>query len=161
MLKNKSRGYLPIECVNIILSIYKIQNNNRNNLLNEIEFIYKIKNNILLKKCNKCNINFHLYDDENIITFYKKNKNVFKIIYPKVNIKDIFIYNLLWNSRFECDKCGYLLCSNCRIFAEYPNIIDINMTYNNTKSIICPICKEIIELNYYISKLKKQLINKI
>ena len=170
MKKNKTRGYLPQECVLEILKIYKQQHRVRNDLLNEIEFIGFLKKHHMENKCDRCNGHFINCSDENFISFLlkvleynKKNIEVCEILFPSFsdiyeNITDTLAHDLLWHERFECKKCNYTLCQRCRIEAEYPiRFIDIHMDENYNGSVVCPICKNITELNEYVKILKDQL----
>lgn len=170
MEKNKTRGYLPEECVMEILKIYKIQNKKRNELLNEIEFIGYLKKFHMKEKCNRCNGHFIKCGDDYFIFFLlkvleynKKNIEVCEILFPSFsdiyeNIVDTLAHDLLWHERFQCKKCNYTLCKLCRIDAEYPlRFIDIYTNKNNDGSIICPMCKSITELNEYVNILRNQL----
>ena len=169
MENNKTRGYLPEECVLNILKIYKLQQRSRNNLLSEIEFIGYLKKHHMKKKCDKCKEYFIKCKDGKFISlllkileFNKKNINVCEILFPSFcdiyeNITDTLAHDLLWHERFQCKKCNYTLCQRCRIDAEYPiRFIDIHTNKNCDGSVVCPICKNITELNEYIKILNKQ-----
>ena len=170
MEKNKTRGYLPEECVLHILKIFKDQQKCRNELLNEIEFIGYLKKHHMEKKCNSCGENFINCKDDNFISFLlkvlkfnKKNIKVCEILFPSFsdiyeNITDTLAHDLLWHERFECKKCNYTLCHRCRIDAEYPiRFIDIYTNEKSDGSVVCPVCKSITELNEYINILRKQI----
>lgn len=170
MEKNKTRGYLPEECVLNILKIYKQQQKSRNDLLNEIEFIGYLKEHHMEKKCDRCCGHFINSNDDNFISFLlkvlkynKKNIEVCEILFPSFsdiyeNIIDTLAHDLLLHERFECKKCKYTLCRRCRIDAEYPiRFIDINTDENCDGSVVCPLCKNITELNVYINILRNQI----
>lgn len=170
MENNKSRGYLPQEIVLNILKIYKSQQEPRNKLLNEIEFISFLKKHHMKEKCHNCNNNFikcknkdFIYFLLKILNYNKKNLAVSEILFPSFsdiyeNITDTLAHDLLWHERFECKKCNYTLCYNCRIDAEYPirQFIDLDTDLKRNGSIICPVCKNITQLNEYINILRKQ-----
>ena len=170
MENNKTRGYLPKECVLYILKLYNTQQKKHNDLLNEIEFIGYLKSRHMEKKCSNCNNHFVKCKDGefisflvNVLKYNKKNIKVSEILFPSFtdiyeNITDTICHDLLWHDRFECKKCRYCLCVNCRIQAEYPaRYIDIYTDKKRDGSVVCPLCKSVTQLNEYIQILRNQL----
>lgn len=171
MKRDKTRGYLPVECVNHILSIYKEQNKERNQLLNHIEYVGYLKSIHMKEKCDHCRKNFIKCTDEefikiilNVAKFNKENQAITTNFFPSLSditpyIGDTMVHDLVWKERFQCRNCNYLLCFKCRIDAEYPlRFIDIwtQEQANNDTSIVCPLCKEITQVNHYLRILRKQ-----
>ena len=171
MEKNKTRGYLPIECVTLVLQFYKGLNEERNKLLNQIELIGYLKTIHLNKRCDRCNKHFIKCNDNNfieivmkLIEFNRDNIKITKMLFPSFsdiydNIGDIKMHDMVWCDRFHCKECGYLLCSACRADAEYPiRYIDLEhrCVENDTCTIICPLCKAITKLNEYLKILQRQ-----
>lgn len=140
-----SRGYLPKECVNMILNIYQHQNKLRNNLLNEIELFGKLTQIIIKnEKCLECSNYFVDLTDENFfyyvnlaIEFKKNNKKLFKTFIKHFDgipfIEHIKAHDIFWNERYNCYYCNNVFCQGCLLI------------FTNDMDSYCPYCSSYID----------------
>ena len=140
MENNKSMGFLPKECVNIILDIYNIQNEKRNKLLNEIELFGKLSQIVIKSvKCLECNNYLVNLTDDNFfyyvnlaIKFKTKNKKLFETFIKHFHgipiIENIKAHDIFYSERYECYYCKNIFCYGCV------------MIFSNNKDRYCPYC---------------------
>lgn len=162
MENNKSRGFLPKECVDIVLDIYKKQSKLRNDLLNEIE-VFGIINSVHMrnKKCTKCKYEFLNIENHNfmyyinlILSFKRKNEKLVNTFFKPFsgfpyNIEEVKAHDLLWCERYQCYKCKYIICYGCTIMCSSINL----------KNFFCPICNSISNIEMYFKKIEGILNN--
>jgi hypothetical protein len=160
MENNKTRGYLPQECVSIILDIYNIQNKKWHDLLNEIElfgFIDRI--HLKTKLCSKCKYTFLNLNNDNfihcvsiILNFKIKNNrlvnNFFKAFegFPCL-IEEVKAHDLLYNERYQCEHCKQIICYGCTVMCSSMN----------SKNFFCPICNCISDIEKYYAQIDSMI----
>ena len=162
MENDKTRGFLPQECVDIILEIYKAQNRQRHALLNEIEVFRKINSiHMRNKKCAKCGYEFLNVSDGNflyyvnmILSFKLRNERLVNTFFKAFSgfpyqIEEVKAHDLLWSERNKCFYCKQIVCYGCTLMC----------TSMNYKNFICPMCNSISNIEKYYHKIDGILNN--
>lgn len=162
MENNKTRGYLPQECVSLILEIYNLQTAQRRALLNEIEVFGKINDiHIKTKRCAKCDYEFLNLNNEHfifyinlILKFKRKNQRLVDTFFKAFSgfpysIEEVKAHDLLWSERYECYYCKRIICYGCTFMCS---------TIDN-KRFHCPMCNSISNIENYYQKIERMLNN--